>query len=258
MISLQSYEPGALRVPLKSPVRENRTPGSVRGRPGNRAFLPRYNPYLGRWLSRDPIGVRGGTNYYLYNINKTTTVIDLYGLSSVELPTYAPQPVYRADPSNNPFDTALPDEGFTQWTCKVTCSCECDKITKQWLLKFKLTITPEIRLQSGMSPENTRGTYGHEQQHVLSGFDKALDFIKPQMDKSEKDFNDKNGENSDPEKACKKAALQCFGRSTIQQKCDKKLNGEGDHAGDPTATPWSPGTHDNYPLLPGSLEALTP
>jgi len=46
----------AKRVPLKSPVRENRTPGSVRGRPGNRARLPRYVPQLGRWINRDPIG----------------------------------------------------------------------------------------------------------------------------------------------------------------------------------------------------------
>lgn len=80
MISLQSYEPGALRVPLKSPVRENRTPGSVRGRPGNRAFLPRYNPGIGRWISRDPIGESGGVNIYGMVANNTTNLTDILGL----------------------------------------------------------------------------------------------------------------------------------------------------------------------------------
>lgn len=79
MISLQSYEPGALRVPLKSPVRENRTPGSVRGRPGNRAFLPRYDTRDGRWLSRDPIGERGGLNLYAMLHNCPVLYYDFLG-----------------------------------------------------------------------------------------------------------------------------------------------------------------------------------
>jgi len=82
MISLQSYEPGALRVPLKSPVRENRTPGSVRGRPGNRAFLPRYHPQLGRWLSRDPIEEQDGENLFLYIFNHPESRNDFLGLIS--------------------------------------------------------------------------------------------------------------------------------------------------------------------------------
>ena len=80
MISLQSYEPGALRVPLKSPVRENRTPGSVRGRPGNRAFLPRYDPANGRWPSRDPIGERGGVNLYGMVGNDAVNFVDVLGM----------------------------------------------------------------------------------------------------------------------------------------------------------------------------------
>ena len=46
------------RASAKSPVRKNRTPGSVRGRSGNWPYLPRYSPSLGRWLSRDPIHER--------------------------------------------------------------------------------------------------------------------------------------------------------------------------------------------------------
>ncbi len=62
-------EPGAKRVPLKSPVRENRTPGSARGLPGNREFLPRYKPELGRWINRDPIGEEGGRIFLVRNPN---------------------------------------------------------------------------------------------------------------------------------------------------------------------------------------------
>lgn len=79
MISLQSYEPGAMRVPLKSPVRENRTPGSVRGRPGNRAFLPRYDPVTGRWPSRDPLEEEGGANLYAMIENNGTNQTDYLG-----------------------------------------------------------------------------------------------------------------------------------------------------------------------------------
>ena len=81
MISLQSYEPGALRVPLKSPVRENRTPGSVRGRPGNRAFLPRYSSWMARWLNRDPIGEKGGRNLYGMVENNSVNDWDKLGLT---------------------------------------------------------------------------------------------------------------------------------------------------------------------------------
>lgn len=71
--------PGVKRVSPKSPVRENRTPGSVRGLPGNREFLPRYNPEIGRWINRDPIGEKGGINVYAFLRNQVTTGIDALG-----------------------------------------------------------------------------------------------------------------------------------------------------------------------------------
>jgi uncharacterized protein RhaS with RHS repeats len=70
---------GAKRVSSKSPVRENRSPGSVRGHPGNRVCLPRYNPSTGRWLNRDPIGERGGVNLYALVGNDPLGEIDVLG-----------------------------------------------------------------------------------------------------------------------------------------------------------------------------------
>ena len=43
MVCLLSVNTSAKRARLKSPVRENRTPGSVRGRPGQPGVLPRYD-----------------------------------------------------------------------------------------------------------------------------------------------------------------------------------------------------------------------
>src|ERR1043166_9303050 len=41
-----------------------------------------YDPELGRWLSRDPIGESGGVNLYAYVINSPATGIDLLGLDA--------------------------------------------------------------------------------------------------------------------------------------------------------------------------------
>jgi RHS repeat-associated protein len=39
-----------------------------------------YDPYLGRWLSRDPMGERGGSNSYLFVINNPLLTVDVLGL----------------------------------------------------------------------------------------------------------------------------------------------------------------------------------
>jgi len=39
-----------------------------------------YSPQLGRWVSRDPIGERGGRNVYLFCLNRPISVYDKLGL----------------------------------------------------------------------------------------------------------------------------------------------------------------------------------
>jgi RHS repeat-associated protein len=39
-----------------------------------------YNPVVGRWVSRDPIGERGGDNLYSFVNNKSVNLIDAIGL----------------------------------------------------------------------------------------------------------------------------------------------------------------------------------
>ncbi len=47
------------------------------------AFYRAYSSDLGRWLSRDPLGEKGGLNLYHYARNDPLNVIDLYGLDGV-------------------------------------------------------------------------------------------------------------------------------------------------------------------------------
>src|SRR5262249_45760795 len=47
------------------------------------AFYRAYSSGLGRWLSRDPLGEKGGLNLYHYVRNDPLNVIDLYGLDGV-------------------------------------------------------------------------------------------------------------------------------------------------------------------------------
>jgi len=41
-----------------------------------------YDPAIGRFLSEDPIGFKGGFNFYVYVMNEPTTLIDPFGLQS--------------------------------------------------------------------------------------------------------------------------------------------------------------------------------
>ena len=84
MVSLLETSTSAKRAFLRSPVRENRTPGSARGHSGQPGALPQYDPVTGRWPSRDPIEEDGGVNLYGLVGNNPIGGIDFLGLKIVE------------------------------------------------------------------------------------------------------------------------------------------------------------------------------
>ena len=49
-----------------------------------------YNPVLGRWLSRDPIGLSGGTNLACYASNNSPNFADSLGLDAIPTTASAP------------------------------------------------------------------------------------------------------------------------------------------------------------------------
>jgi hypothetical protein len=51
-----------------------------------------YDPQQGRFVSEDPIGLRGGTNFYRYVGNDPLNHKDPFGLGPLD-PTFAPYPV---------------------------------------------------------------------------------------------------------------------------------------------------------------------
>ena len=51
----------------------------------NLTWYRAYDPVVGRWLSRDPIGENGGINIYDYCLNSPINEIDPFGLDNLNL-----------------------------------------------------------------------------------------------------------------------------------------------------------------------------
>jgi len=71
-----------------------------------------YHPELGRWLSRDPIGEKGGLNLYALVRNSASSKIDYLGLIQampIAPPPVAPPPAF--DPGLNELLKGLATEG---------------------------------------------------------------------------------------------------------------------------------------------------
>jgi RHS repeat-associated protein len=72
----------------------------------NLAVYRAYNPSLGRWINRDPIGQRGGINLYGYGANRPTSLRDLSGLVAI-----LSNPISGEEPPEEPLLPSPPNTG---------------------------------------------------------------------------------------------------------------------------------------------------
>jgi len=96
-------------------------------------FFRDYSPEMGRYVERDPIGMRGGLNNYGYANQKPTKKKDPYGLSANYcLDLYDPDSVleclfgnYFYSPDDVLYKVETAAKGFWKcWGCEITCVAE--------------------------------------------------------------------------------------------------------------------------------------
>ncbi len=67
-----------------------------------------YDPETGRWLSKDPLGISGGLNQYVFVENTPVNSIDPSGLTDLNLASpNDPMFLYGEMAANNPFDNTF-------------------------------------------------------------------------------------------------------------------------------------------------------
>ena len=110
-----------------------------------------YNPMLGRWLSRDPIGLKGGDSATYFCVNNPSSNIDVVGLACCDDPCAAAlaKGLFDKDPDANGLTVCC--EGK-----KYACSLPVDKLKKD----YKGTLVADFL------PIHFKCIVAHEQVHV--------------------------------------------------------------------------------------------
>ena len=110
-----------------------------------------YNPALGRWLSRDPIGLSGGDSANCFCVNNPSSNIDIIGLACCDDPCAVAL-------ANGLFDK-YPDANGLTICCegkKYACSLPVDKLKNDF----------EGTLVADFLPIHFKCIVAHEQVHV--------------------------------------------------------------------------------------------
>lgn len=105
-----------------------------------------YNPVLGRWTSRDPIGLYGGANLQSFAMNAPIGESDPSGLSC-KLKSATPTTKWTAylTPKTTSFgSTSTLDYVEVKWIRTFKIECECD----WWCLPFSFKRSKEIKLEA--------------------------------------------------------------------------------------------------------------
>lgn len=156
-----------------------------------------YSPFLGRWLSKDPIGVRGGKNLYVIVSNDPIFHYDLRGLftrSEVDfIAGYMGAGAFFKPNSLRAKEVSRDDDADFKWT---KCKYEC-KVKVTWApVDTGSTIT--IPFTPGMYADQAGGDvldqvygriYQHEEGHK-SIFDTMINLLNVFFENTEEDVSE--------------------------------------------------------------------
>lgn len=122
-----------------------------------------YDPHVGRWINRDPIGERGGINTYTFVGNSPTTRADAFGLADVVVNLH-----FNVDPSFFPDNASA--ETRTDWSRIKWGSWKACAYAGNKLVDFDFTTVIDIFYGRGVDPSGL--VYGgkhslaeHESEH---------------------------------------------------------------------------------------------
>jgi RHS repeat-associated protein len=138
-----------------------------------------YNPILGRWLSRDPIGERGGRQLHGFVRNAPTISIDLLGLFGPihPLPPGWPpnQKVPRPNPRPYPPQTPFPQRLLQKYDCSCCGQKEIADGKAELISRFNLA---KAYLDTqGLRPDAEADEPGEASCDTANGA--VLNFINP-------------------------------------------------------------------------------
>ncbi|MFA7172230.1 MAG: RHS repeat-associated core domain-containing protein [Kiritimatiellia bacterium] len=135
-----------------------------------------YDPWLGRWISRDPIEERGGDNLYGFLNNDAMNKIDPYGFMEGSVHVVGPREVGYHE-SSTLYGGVFPS------FLENSCGCSCNKNTGKYELTCELDIGYYISIATKVSSvwdEAPRGypsiptppnwdslIYRQKKQHIL-------------------------------------------------------------------------------------------
>jgi uncharacterized protein RhaS with RHS repeats len=146
-----------------------------------------YDPNLGRWIQRDPIGERGGLNLYGYVENNPANWVDLFGLDIwVEGPSggepNAHQSINVGDPLGNYYSQSFGTDGLAIWNAGIY-----DDVDKGGPIEKYLKTTPE---QDAEFLKHLQDDYNKEERKWY-GPTTCRTYSQDEFEKAKKKYNAK-------------------------------------------------------------------
>lgn len=120
-----------------------------------------YSPELGKWVSRDPIGERGGENLYAFVGNSPVLRLDPLGLIGGGF--ISKGPIYRPLPPTGGKPTAGMTEPVDDLNCK--CKRKCSLLNGQTTFNLSCSLDLTVRIYVDPSASNPWGALVHEYKH---------------------------------------------------------------------------------------------